>query len=100
MTPWLSQIRISADFMEKEISEVEPSEEIKSEVIAICQSISHILDKQGVEADQNDLLEALQPDLDRTDVLIQKLDSLPEKKIAWLLLITHTGDILHALKSR
>lgn len=64
----------------------------------ICQEISYEVLKQIDRFDDNDLIIKLLMQLKRFDLLIKWLENNKEKQEAYLLLITHVGDMLYLIQ--
>ena len=87
------KIRWLITFIAEEIEKIPTSENIKKQVLDICNSISsEVLHNIG-EADDEVLVSELNKQLARFHPLIKELENNDNEKMTYMLLITHVADM-------
>ena len=87
-----AKIRGIINFIEKEISTVAGSNDMKKEVLNICRNISDILGRIG-ELEYEKIISEIKEELNGLDDVVKKIENDDKNKNLFMLLICHIPDI-------
>jgi hypothetical protein len=85
-------IRSIITFIEEELGRINGSDEIKSEVLLICNNISKALGKIG-EIEDLKIIESIKKELGSLSRIINRIEQDKSNSNLYILLITHISDI-------
>ncbi len=89
----LDQIKHNIDFVTAETGRVEGSNDVKDQILNICNNISEKIISKTELKGKDDLLDLIKGDIKKFDELIGKIEGSVKDKMLFLLLITHVADI-------
>lgn len=85
-------VRSIINFIEEEINRINGSNELKGEILLICNNISGILGKIGEEEDLK-IVESIKKELNSLDKIVDRIEKDESNFHLYMLLITHIPDI-------